>query len=168
MGTIRTEMQLGPVRFAVDPKSEAAQRPFTHKLVVRETRFRIPSGGRPGIQEMYAALVADERRNQLILDDIIQALEQGRSPILLTERKDHLEYFATRLEKLARHLIVLQGGVGAKEAPVGERVLRLNGGKGRSGHSRVHPSSRGRGQAVGSDEPGVNEKPPSGGSCRRS
>jgi len=42
-------------------------------------------------------------RNKLILDDVIQALEQGRSPILLTERKDHLEYFAAQLRKLVRH-----------------------------------------------------------------
>jgi len=69
----------------------------------------------PSIQELYAALTADERRNRLILDDVIQALEQGRSPILLTERKDHLEYFAARLEKFSRHLVVLQGGIGAKE-----------------------------------------------------
>jgi superfamily II DNA or RNA helicase len=45
---------------------------------------------------------------------VIRALEDGRSPILLTERKDHLEYFATRLERVARHLVVLQGGMGAK------------------------------------------------------
>src|SRR6266571_1463532 len=35
-----TEMQLGPVRFSVDPKSQAAQPPFEHKLIVRETGFR--------------------------------------------------------------------------------------------------------------------------------
>ena len=50
---------------------------------------------------------------------MIRALEEGRSPILLTERKDHLEYFATRLEKFARHLVVLQGGMGAKAAARG-------------------------------------------------
>jgi superfamily II DNA or RNA helicase len=41
---------------------------------------------------------------------VIEALEHGLSPILLTERKDHLEYFATQLSKVARHLVVLQGG----------------------------------------------------------
>jgi len=38
----------------------------------------------------------------MILDDVIRALEEGRSPIVLTERKDHLEYFASRLERVAR------------------------------------------------------------------
>jgi superfamily II DNA or RNA helicase len=48
------------------------------------------------------------------LNDVIRALEDGRSPILLTERKDHLEYFAARLDRVARHLVILQGGMGAK------------------------------------------------------
>ncbi len=109
-----TEMQLGPVRFAVDPKSQAAQRPFAHKLVARETGFKMSSEGTPSIQELYAALAADEKRNRLILDDVIHALEEGRSPILLTERKDHLEFFAAKLERFARHLVVLQGGMSAK------------------------------------------------------
>ena len=44
----------------------------------------------------------------------MRALEDGRSPILLTERKDHLEYFAQRLAPVARHLVILQGGMGVK------------------------------------------------------
>jgi superfamily II DNA or RNA helicase len=106
-----TAMQLGPVRFAVNPKSQAAQRPFAHTLVVRETSFKTSCEKPATIQELYAALAADEKRNQLILDDVIGALEQRRSPILLTERKDHLEYFAAQLSRIARHVIVLQGGM---------------------------------------------------------
>jgi len=110
-----TEMQLGPVRFSVDPKSQAARRPFAHKLIVRETGFKLRGEDTPSIQELYAALASDERRNRLILDDVVHALEEGRSPILLTERKDHLEHFAAKLGKLARHVVVLQGGMGTKE-----------------------------------------------------
>jgi superfamily II DNA or RNA helicase len=40
---------------------------------------------------------------------------EGRSPILLTERKDHLAFFAERLRGFVRHLIVLQGGMTDKE-----------------------------------------------------
>ena len=35
-----TDMQLGPVRFKVNAKSQAAARPFDHRLLVRETAFR--------------------------------------------------------------------------------------------------------------------------------
>jgi superfamily II DNA or RNA helicase len=121
-----TEMQLGPIRLAVDLKSQTAQRPFAHKLVVRETGFKMTSKSKPAVQELYAALAADEKRNGLILDDVIQSLEQGRSPILLTERKDHLEYFATRLERFARHMVVLQGGTGTKQRrEVKERLAAI-------------------------------------------
>jgi hypothetical protein len=108
-------MQCGPVRFAIDPKSETARRPFEHRLICRETAFRAGGLGPEGrIQELYAAIAGDSRRNELILNDVIAALEQGRSPILLTERRDHLEYFAARLRGFTRHLVVLQGGVTAK------------------------------------------------------
>ena len=51
----------------------------------------------------------------MILDDVIRAVHDGRSPILLTERRDHLEYFADRLRNVVRHLVVLRGGLTAKE-----------------------------------------------------
>jgi superfamily II DNA or RNA helicase len=43
------------------------------------------------------------------------ALEAGRSPLLLTERKDHLEYFARRVKGFARNVIVLKGGMGQNQ-----------------------------------------------------
>jgi superfamily II DNA or RNA helicase len=110
------QLQLGPVRFAIDAKTHAAARSFDHKLIVRETEFRLSEGATDaGIQEIYRQLAQDERRNQLILDDVVLALEEGRSPILLTERRDHVEYFARRLHGLARNLIILQGGMKTKE-----------------------------------------------------
>jgi hypothetical protein len=48
----------------------------------------------PSIQEQYAALAADDRRNQIILDDVMQALEEKRSPIVLTERLSEQDRFA--------------------------------------------------------------------------
>jgi superfamily II DNA or RNA helicase len=111
-----TEMQLGPVRFAMESRHGAEGRPFAQQLIARETGLQ-PAGESEGptIQKLYAALASDEERNALILDDVIGALEEGRSPILLTERRDHLEALATRLEKFARHLIVLRGGMSARE-----------------------------------------------------
>lgn len=111
-----TEMQLGPVRYKVDPKSQAARRPFDHRLIVRETAFRMPDdNANSGIQEIYRALTNNETRNKRIVDDVIAAIQESRSPILLTERKDHLEYFAEHLRRVVRYLVVLQGGMTAKE-----------------------------------------------------
>jgi superfamily II DNA or RNA helicase len=121
------EMQLGPVRFAIDPKNQTARRPFARRLIVRETRFRLAGEERQTpIQDLYRALVADESRNQLIVNDVLNALEEGRSPILLTERKDHLEYFEAQLRPAARNLVVLRGGMGAKQRrEVRERIAAI-------------------------------------------
>jgi hypothetical protein len=109
------EMQIGPARFTVDPKSQAARRPFEHRLIVRETGFRLPPGRRaPSVQELYAALAADEKRNGMVLNDAIACLDQRRSPILQTERRDQLEYSAEKLRKFTRHLVVLHGGMRAR------------------------------------------------------
>jgi superfamily II DNA or RNA helicase len=63
------------------------------------------------IQALYAALATDQQRNRLILGDVTAALAEGRSPVLLTERKDHLEALATKLRGAARHLVVLRGSM---------------------------------------------------------
>ncbi len=118
-------MQLGPIRFTVEPRSEAARRPFDHKLIVRATGFKLPDDGTTGgIQGIYRSLSADERRNELILDDVIRAVEEGRSPILLTERRDHLEYFAGKLLSFVRHLCVLHGRRNMKQRT--EETSRLS------------------------------------------
>ena len=109
-------MQIGPVRFSVDSKSRAAQRPFDHTLVLRETSFSCAErSGNPGIQDLYALLASDQARNDLIFEDVARVVEEKRYPILLTERRDHLEYFADRLQDLTKHVVVLHGGVKPKD-----------------------------------------------------
>ena len=111
-------MQCGPVRFRTGAKAQARQRPFEHRAILRPTDFRMPAGmdaERPPIQHVYAALAADEDRNDMIFDDVLHALEAGRSPILLTERKDHAHHLAERLARFARNVLVLHGGMGTRQ-----------------------------------------------------
>jgi superfamily II DNA or RNA helicase len=75
------------------------------------------------IQELYGQLVTDEKRNEQIINDVLQAMEEGRSPILLTERKEHLEQLSERLKGFVRHIVVLQGGRSAKQRREVEQQL---------------------------------------------
>ncbi len=109
-------MQCGPIRHVISPKDHGAQRSLRHLLVCRETSFVTPpQEDEPSIHDIYAALAADEARNQLILEDLHQALEEGRSPILLTERREHLEFFAKRLAGSVSNVVVLRGGMGIRQ-----------------------------------------------------
>lgn len=112
-------MQCGPVRYRVDAKKQAAIRPFDHKVIFRRTEFRLARSGpdeKPGIQQLYAGLAPDSARNDLIFDDVLAALEAGRSPVVLTERKEHLEALAGRLSKFAKNVIVLRGGMSIRQS----------------------------------------------------
>ncbi len=60
--------------------------------------------------ELQARLSQDERRNSFILDDAVASIRDGRSPLLLCQRRQHVEWFAQRLERYAPHLFVLMGG----------------------------------------------------------
>jgi superfamily II DNA or RNA helicase len=131
-------MQCGPVRYAVHPKSQEARTQFKHKLICRTTDFAVDNPD-VSIQSIYAALVADEKRNKLILDDVRQAVREGRSPVLLTERKEHLDILAARLQGEVKHLIVLSGKLSVKErreamerlAAIPENEVRLIAATGR-------------------------------------
>lgn len=111
-------MQCGPIRYRVDAKKQAASRPFSHRVVVRQTGFCSrgeETSGPPSIQDLYGLLARDQARNQMIFNDILAALEAGRSPVVITERKDHLQTLSEALSSFAKNVIVLKGGMGAKE-----------------------------------------------------
>ncbi len=122
-------MQCGPVRHRVDARKQAAARPFDHKVVIRRTQFRLPrvsSQEKPAIHALYAGLALDAARNELIFDDILSALEAGRSPVVITERKEHLKLLAGRLSKFAKNVIVLRGGMNvAQNRAATESLARI-------------------------------------------
>ena len=111
-------MQCGPTRFRASAKTQARQHPFAHRALLRPTAFRLPDGmatERPPIQQVYTALATDEARNGMIFDDVLNALEAGRSPLVLTARKDHAEHLSERFSRFARNVLFLRGGMGAKQ-----------------------------------------------------
>lgn len=112
-------MQCGPVRHRVDAKQQAAERPFAHSVIVRPTGFQpvrpANSDVRMQFHELYDELIVDDARNTMICSDILLALSDGRSPLVLTERNEHLDILASRLASDVTHLIVLRGGLGKKE-----------------------------------------------------
>ena len=112
-------MNCGPVRYKVDDKKQATARPFSHKVIVRETNFRMPASFEAdrytAIQEIYKALLRSDERNQIIVADVMNAIKNNRFPVILTERKEHLETLKSLLENKIQNLIVMKGGMGKKQ-----------------------------------------------------
>lgn len=78
-------MNCGPVRYKVDEKLQAAQRPFDHRVITRSTEFRLPTSlamdDDPAIQEIYGLLETNAKRNEMIAHDVIEAVAGGRFPL---------------------------------------------------------------------------------------
>jgi superfamily II DNA or RNA helicase len=66
------------------------------------------------IHDVYAALIADPDRNLQILGDVLSAVANGRTPLVLTHRTDHLQHLAAGLSSI-EHVLVLKGGMGKKQ-----------------------------------------------------
>ena len=112
-------MQCGPVRHRVSAKAQAAARPFEHLVLVQPTAFqpgrRPDSDKRVEFQALYQELVDDEVRSVRICDDVAESVNNGRSPLVLTERNDHLDRLERGLVGRVRHLVVLRAGMGKKQ-----------------------------------------------------
>lgn len=46
----------------------------------------------------------------MIIDNVVEAVQANRFPVLLTERREHLEALAELLSKQVAHVFVMKGG----------------------------------------------------------
>lgn len=91
-------MQCGPLRYEIS----AVHGPeLSKRVVVRETSFSMPpeAGPQPPIHEVWDRLISDPERLDLIAQDVKDALESGRFPLILSERKEHLRLLAEAIRK---------------------------------------------------------------------
>jgi len=112
-------MQCGPVRYKVDDRKQAEKRPFEHKVVICPTKFRVPAyiqnSPALSIQELYTLLSKDDERNSMIVDDVIKAVSTNRNPVVLTERRDHIDILANLLTERISNVFTMVGGMGKKQ-----------------------------------------------------
>ncbi|MCH9277172.1 DEAD/DEAH box helicase family protein [Bifidobacterium amazonense] len=103
-------MQCGPVRYTVDVKDQMATQRFTRRFV---PRFVSADLGlvEPFTYHDYLQTACDsEERNAMILDDAMNVIKEGRTPLLLTKRTEHARTLADELERRGcRHVILLYG-----------------------------------------------------------
>ena len=111
-------MYLGPIRYHVDAKRQALRRPFSHIMIPRFTgaRFSIDADSRaPAIIKYYDQMLRDDLRNDLIAQDVLECLEDGRNCLILSERTDHVRKLTALLRGQGRTVYMLLGGqTGAK------------------------------------------------------
>lgn len=115
-------MHCGPVRFEADAAATVRAEPFAHVVVVRPTGFR-PSlalaeaagaGGKPVFAALGTELAGDGARNAMIAADAVRAAREGRTPIVLTDRRGHVAELARRIGESVPRVFAMQGGIGRR------------------------------------------------------
>jgi len=112
-------MHCGKIRYRVDAKEQAEARPFEHFVIPRFTRFQKPAPrdeSKWTITDIYNDIQNSELRNSLIIQDVAAAVEQGRNPIILTERTEHVKYLESQLKPRIKNVIALTGGETQKKS----------------------------------------------------
>ena len=105
-------MQCGTIRYRVDAKAQADKREFEHYIIPRFTSFRSISDD--NITTLYKNLSDDATRNNLIVNDVVSAIKNGRTPIILTERREHVAMLAELLKPCCDNVIEIVGTTSAK------------------------------------------------------
>ena len=112
-------MQCGPIRFHLSAKKAAQASLLEHKVIPRFTNFGWDqTDDETTIQDLYAALVGNQHRNELIVRDLQNLISAGRSPLVLTSRTDHLDFLAGELHGSRSHVFIMKGGMGAKQRKI--------------------------------------------------
>ena len=111
-------MQCGKIRYHVNAKEQAEKRPFEHFIIPRFTRFRKPvhRDDKWNFSDVYSDIQNSSVRNELIMHDVIAAVEHGRKPIILTERTEHVKHLATQLKLHIKNVVALTGGETQKKS----------------------------------------------------
>ena len=109
-------MQCGPVRYRVNDKQQALERPFDHRVIIRPTELTLPpeQQEKTTIHTIYDLLIHDDARNRMIVEDVRAALLHGRNPVVITERKEHLFWLENAFADV-KPLFVMRGGMRRKE-----------------------------------------------------
>jgi superfamily II DNA or RNA helicase len=111
-------MQCGPIRYCVDAKVQADKRPFDHFIIPKFTSFKKPLSQDEKdwpITQIYGSIAGDVLRNQQIVKEVLKSLSEGRTPLVLTERAEHVKTLSEQLGKECANVISLIGSASQKE-----------------------------------------------------
>lgn len=109
-------MLCGPLRYVIDPKKQAIQQGIQRIVRPRFTGIRLPAY-EPGARfnQILDLLCTHAARNELIVNDALEAASNGRHPLVLSKRKKHAEELFRLLKDQGHEPILLTGEIDAKE-----------------------------------------------------
>ena len=120
-------MQCGDIRVRVSNKELKQNKEMEHTVIVKKTNYKyIPTEERDKIQisEILSDMCHNVFRNSLIIEDIGKCISEGRIPIVLTERVEHLNILREQLEYMNVPVVIYKGNMGKKKTKEIQDILK--------------------------------------------
>lgn len=110
-------MLLGPIRYRYTSKDRAKEQGIEHLVYPRFTRAVAPrfQQDRMHPNEAYAIVRDNEDRDNIIVNDVIKCVKEGRTPVILSKYVDHSRKLYERLLGYADKVFLLSGEKSKKE-----------------------------------------------------
>ena len=107
--------QLGSIYYRFSAKDRAKELNFDHLVYPRFTPSVNIDHESNDYGKMLDLLTEDDVRNKLIVSDVVQCLNQKRTPIILTKRIKHAQKLYELLKGKADHVFLMAGSAKASE-----------------------------------------------------
>ncbi|WP_255467321.1 DEAD/DEAH box helicase [Raoultibacter phocaeensis] len=101
-------MQCGPIRYRAE-KTEDGELSFSRIMIPRFTKSHLDGVDPDNYTQIVEALSLDAARNDLIVRDVVQVLDRGGTPLVLTKRVDHAVLLEESLRAKGRETVLLVG-----------------------------------------------------------
>ena len=106
-------MQCGPICHQIKQKDLSVHISGS-MVIIRKTNFSCEWTDDSKIYDLWSKLIDNDERNQVIVQDVLSALDEGRFPLILTERREHFKRLEAALQNKVDFLAPLYGGMKQK------------------------------------------------------
>ena len=120
-------MQCGDIRVRVSNKELKQNKEMEHTVIVKKTNYKyIPTEEKDKIQiaEILSDMCHNVFRNSLIIEDVGKCISEGRIPIVLTERVEHLNILREQLEYMNVPVVIYKGNMGKKQTKEIQNIIK--------------------------------------------
>ena len=120
-------MQCGDIRVRVSNKELKQNKEMEHIVIVKKTNYKyMPNEEKDKIliSEILNDMCNNIFRNSMIVEDIKKCVEEGGTPIVLTERVEHLKILKEQLECLDVSVVIYKGNMGKKKTKEIQDIIK--------------------------------------------
>ena len=118
-------MQCGNIRIRISPSELKQNKEMEHLVIVRKTNYQyVSSEEKVQIAEILNDMCHHPFRNSMIVEDIKKCVLEGRTPIVLTERVEHLQILKELLQDLEVPIVIYKGNMGKKKTQEIQEMIK--------------------------------------------